>query len=166
MATQTSTSDAGFRATAEAWLAEARELSVHLRFSRAAGNCSFELFRSTDSFLARLDELSPRTFVSVFRCPQLPLRGRVDEAFIASALASIRDGDDYLVSSLELTVAGSHSWFGYWAGSTHAELRDDLEFCRGELVAVGPFPNWTLGADAVVNAIVPQPDGAVVPGVY
>ena len=164
--TYVSTDDPAFRSTIADWLAQSGELAIHLRFNRGGGVCSFELLSSLPSFAARLGELRPRTFVSVFRDPQLPQRGRVDEAFIAAALASLPKGTEYLVAGLELTTAGSHSWFPYFAGTVPGDLRSDLEVCFGELAGVGPFPDWTLGPDRVISAIVPDEDGSIHHGIY
>jgi hypothetical protein len=65
---------------------------VLIRYSHAAGSKSFELFHSFSTLREKLSQLPPSTSVIVFKEPQLPLRGMVDDNFIAQCLSFISDG--------------------------------------------------------------------------
>ena len=58
------------------------------------------------------------------------------------------------------------SWFHHDAGVSHAELRDDLEGCRGAPVAAGLYPPWLEDNSDVISAIVPSQHGEVKEGIY
>ena len=139
-----------------------------IRFHASAGAKSFEFFRSLGTLEGRLQELRPRTCVIVFREPQLPLRGRVDEEFIRKALALVPDGEEFLVTALERTTIGPASWFHDAAGESHGELAEELRgnYCYGRQVAVGPYPPWLNDDDGVISAVVPDENGIVTTGIY
>ena len=75
-----STGDPRFIEMVENWLREQGEILILFRHSRAAGAKDF-FFRSIETFKDMLGKLSPETSVILFRKPQLPLRGLVDDAF-------------------------------------------------------------------------------------
>jgi len=158
------TTDPKFIGTLESWFQSRPEILVLIRYSHAAGSKSFEFFSLCQRLADRIQELPPRTSVIAFRQRQLPLRGVVDDEFILRCLSSIPDGSEYLV--VETVRRVSRSWFHHDAGISHVELRDDLEECRGALVAVGLYPDWLEDTDDVVSAIVPDEDGVVRPGIY
>jgi hypothetical protein len=162
-----STSDEQFRCPIENWLADGPEVAVLIQFSAAGGAKLFEFINSMPAFLARLSKLPPRTCVTVFRRRQLPLRGAVDDRFISAVLAEIPEGAEYLIAGLETKSLGKCSWTDFIAGESLTELRTDLADLWGEAVAVGLYPGWegVVGHD-FVWAIVPEPDGSVVDGVY
>jgi hypothetical protein len=161
-----SSNDMAFRSKAGDWLVENGEISALIRFSVSAGNKSFEFFTSLSAFLDRLSRLPRRTCVTVFRRPQLPLRGRVDEEFVVTALEKITGGTEYLIAGLEPVTYGKMSWLRFMGGVGPAALREDLaEFC-GEKIAFGAYPPWLDETGDVVSAIVPELDGSVVSGIY
>jgi len=164
----TSTQDPTFISTVQAWIESKKEVFALIRFHAAAGSKSFEFFQSMDAFKNRLNELHARTCITVFRDPQLPLRGCVDEEFIQTALAAIPDGAEFLVVALELTTIGRASWFHDAAGVTHDELVEELrhDYCYGKQVAVGNYPPWLDESDSVISAVVPNGDGSVTTGIY
>jgi hypothetical protein len=161
-----SATDPKFLGTLESWLRDLPEILVVFRYSHAAGNKDFEFFSSFGTLSNRMRQLPPRTSVVAFRQPQLPLRGLVDECFIASCLSRIPDGSEFLVLETTCRVYGEMSWFHHEAGESHAELREALEESRGTPVAVGSYPPWLEASDDVVSAIVPDENGIVRTGVY
>ena len=161
-----SATDPKFLGTLESWLRDLPEILVLIRYSHAAGNKDFEFFSSFGTLSNRIRQLPPRTSVVAFRQPQLPLRGVVDECFIASCLSRIPDGSEFLVLETTRRAYGEMSWLHNEAGESHAELREALEESRGTPVAVGPYPSRLEDSDDVASAIVPDENGIVRIGVY
>ena len=167
--TPISTSDPDFQATVARWIETNGEVLVVIRFVYGAGSRSFEFFTDSKAFCDRISSLRPADSVIVLRDKQLPLRGRVDDDFVARALATIPDGEDWLIACLEQTTMGLRSWYHNYPGNNHTELQDELrdDFCYGELVAVGLEPPYMpADGDGVISAYVPNPDGSVAPGAY
>ena len=161
-----SAADRQFLKTIEQWLQSQSEILVLIRYSRAGGNKSFELFTSFAVLDERLRELPPESCVIAFRTPQLPLRGVVDDEFVASCLRSMDDGSEFLVTETVRTSAGRASWFHHEAGESHKELREALEDSRGKHVAVGKYPDWLNDSPDVISAYIPDREGIVRSGVY
>src|SRR4051812_2272449 len=80
-----------------AWIQASGEVLVVIRYLRAAGAKDFALSHSRVDFEALVAAMPVGADIEVFRDPQLPMRGTVDEAFIASALEAISDGEESLV---------------------------------------------------------------------
>jgi hypothetical protein len=150
----------------ESWLQEQREILVLFRYSCAAGAKDFEFMSSFSTLAERIRGLPPETCIIAFRDPQLPLRGVVDDAFMARCLDAIAADAEFLI--LETAGATSELSFGprWRGGDSHDELRSDLEDARGIAVAVGHYPPWLEDGDRVVSAVVPHKDGSVKTGVY
>jgi len=161
-----SATDPGFLGTLESWLSRLPEILVLIRYSAAAGNKDFEFFSSFGALSNRIRQLPPSTSIIAFRRPQLPLRGVVDEGFIASCLSDVPDGSEFLVLEIAPPTCGQKSWSHWEAGETHGELREALEDSRGAPVAVGLYPPWLDDTDDVVSAIMPDENGLVKRGVY
>jgi len=163
-----STNDPTFISTIQAWIELKKEVFALIQFHASAGSKSFEFFHSVDAFKSRFHELPPRTRITVFRDPQLPLRGCVNEDFIQKALAAIPDGAEFLLVALEMITMGKGSWFHDAAGVTHDELVEALrhDYCYGKQVAVGHYPPWLDQNDSVISAVVPNEDGSVTTGMY
>lgn len=155
-----------FLATLTGWFQSQRELLLLIRYSHSAGSKSFEFFSSFETLRERLLRLPPRTSVIAFRQPQLPIRGFVDENFIARCLSSIPDGSEFLVVDLNLSVHGRASWYHHTEGERHEELRAGLEDLRGRTVAAGLYPPWIEDTDDVISAVVPDENGVVTTGIY
>lgn len=151
-----STNDPVFRDTLGSWFKRRPDLLVLFRCPYSAGAKGFELFSSFQSLSERIQELPAETSVIVFREPQLPLRGVVDDQFIGRCLATIPDNTEYLAVETVRQVHGERSWFHDYAGVSHAELRDDLEESRGMPVAVGPYPSWNEDHHEAICAVVPE----------
>jgi hypothetical protein len=101
-----------------------------IRYSRAAGNKSFEFFTSLALVEERVRQLAPETNIIGFRKPQLTIRGIVDDEFIGSCLNSIAYGTEFLVVETVRTTSGRASWFHDEAGESHNELSEALEDSR------------------------------------
>ena len=158
--------DPNFLGTLERWFSSLPEMLVLIRYSRAAGRKDFEFFSSFGALSTRIHQLPPSTSITAFKQPQLPLRGVVDEGFIATCLSRVPYGSEFLVLETEHRAYGKNLWFHWEAGETHRELLEALEGSRGAPVAVGPYPPWLGDTDDVVSAIVPDEDGQVRLGVY
>jgi hypothetical protein len=161
-----SAADKEFLKTIEHWLESQPELLILVRYSRAAGNKDFEFYSSFESLVERLRRLPPETCVTVFRTPQLPLRGVVDDDFIKKCLSSMPDGSEYAVVDTVPITSGRFSSLNFSAGESHDELTADLENSRGRRVAVGKYPPWQEETRDAISAYVPAQDGKVRPGVY
>ena len=111
-------------------------------------------------------QLSPQTSVIAFRQPQLPVRGVVDDTFVEKCLSAIPDGPEFLILETVRKAYGRFSWFHWAAGTSHAELREELEDLRGCQVAAGFYPPWLKDSENVISALVPDEHGTVNSGVY
>ncbi len=161
-----SSTDKRFLTTLEVWLRSQPEILLLIRYSHAAGNKSFEFFRSFAALSERLRQLPACTNVIAFEQPQLSLRGMVDDAFIGNCLSSIPDGSEFIVVETVPRTAGRASWFHQSAGESHAELREALEELRGSPIVVGLYPPWLQEGSDVISATVPDEHGVVTLGVY
>jgi hypothetical protein len=161
-----STSDPKFISTLKTWFRDQPELLALIRYHAHAGSKDFEFFSAFEALVERFRALPPRTCVTVFRQPQLPLRGVVDDAFIARCMSALPDGSEYLIAELERRTAGAGSWWHSAASVSHDEFREDLDSSRGRLVAVGLYPPWLVDSEDVISAVVPDEHGVVQTGVY
>jgi hypothetical protein len=148
------------------WLSSHTEVLVLIRYSRAAGDKSLEFHTSFAALQESLRQLPAEACVTVFRNPQLQLRGIVDDEFIGKCLRKVPDGSEFAVVETVPTTAGPHSWFTYTAGESHDELRENLEGMRGRSVAVGEYPARQEDSPEVISGYVPAEDGKVRRGVY
>lgn len=162
----TSTNDQEFLGKFESYFGSQHEILAMIRYSHAGGARSFEFFSSFQSLTDRIRGLQPLTSIIIFRQPQLSLRGIVNDDFMSRCMSFIPEGSEYLVVETVRGVYGSRSWFHDGSGVSHAELRDDLEECRGSPVAVGLYPPWLKDTADVISAFVPDEHGVVKSGVY
>lgn len=162
----TSAFDDEFLKTLENWLASHPEVLILIRYSCAAGNKDFEFYSSFAPLLERMRQLPAKTCITVFRNPQLQLRGVVDDEFISKCLSSVPDASEYAVVETVPTKSGRFPFFDFSAGESHDELREDLERRRGKPVAVGEYPPWLEDSSDVISAYVPAEDGEVRRGIY
>ena len=158
--------DQAFLSTLGVWLQERSELLVMFRYPYAGGARDYELHSSIDSITHRLSAVQPQTSVIAFRDPQLQLRGTVTDDFINVALASIPEGTEFLIVETALTTYGAHSWYRNAAGTTHSELREELESCMERPVILGPYPPWLEDGPDVISGYVPVATGLIKPGAY
>src|SRR5215471_10816871 len=92
------TTDVKFLETLEGWFGSQSEVLIEIRYRCGAGSQDFELFPSFQALSERIRELPAGAYVTAFRRPQLPLRGVVDDSFMAKCLQNIPDGAEYLVA--------------------------------------------------------------------
>ena len=161
-----STSDPEFRGTLESWFRTQPEILVLIRYSQAAGSKDFEFFESFQGMMDRIQTLPPETCIIAFRQPQLPIRGMVDDQFIARCISNIPDGAEFLVVELTQRVHGKASCFHHCEDTSHAGLLDILKSSRGVAVAAGFYPQWFADTDDVISAVVPDEQGVVTTGIY
>jgi hypothetical protein len=163
-----STSAPWFQRTVEAWLKSSKEVLVVIKIVYGAGSRSFEFFTDIESFRKRIAALRAKDCVVVLRDEHLPLRGCVDDDFIAKVLAQVPDGADWLIACTEPITMGKARWFHNYPGNNRAELEEELrdDVCYGKQVAVGLEPPYERTSDGVITAYVPNPDGSVTPGAY
>jgi hypothetical protein len=160
------TRDAKFLSTLKDWFRDQNEILVEIRYRRGGGSKSFELFSLFQALVDRIRELPTGACVTAFKHPQLPLRGVVDDDFVTKCVELIPDGSEYLVTETVRRVYGRCAFFHYGSGESHAELRDDLEECRGAPVAVGHYPPVLVVSSFVISAVIPDADGVVRAGPY
>ncbi len=163
----TSTANPDFISDVAAILESVGEIATLFRFHAAAGNRSYEFFKTVESFLERIDNLPSQTIVLVFRTPQFPIRGTVNDELIQRAKQTIPDGIDWAVVRTTLITKGSLSWYHDFVDSSHKELENELrdDFCWGHPVAVGVEADWHDSA-VVVSAVKPFDNGRVERGIY
>jgi len=161
-----STADTKFLKSLEEWLRGQSKIMILVRYSRAAGNKSFEFFTSFSALKTRLGLLKAETGVTAFREPQLPLRGYVDDEFIVRCLNFVPAGSEFLVLETDPRMASQQWLYHHEAGESIDKLRQVLEGLRGRLVAVGIYPPWLKDCPDVISAYVPHQDGSVKAGVY
>src|SRR5262249_55027474 len=127
---------------------------------------SYEFFRDIEAFVARLRDLPPSASVVVFRERQLSLRGVVNDDFVERAKHRVK-GKRWTIARTSMITRGNHAWFHNTDGCSVNELEEELRdtFCWGQPVAVGEEPNWH-DLERTIEAIVPEPDGAVKRGIY
>lgn len=125
------------------WIRQSGEVLVVLRYLGMAGAKDFALCCDRDEFAALVEAAPTGTDIMVFRDQHLPLRGVVDEAFIASALAMIPNGQEYLWITAEVKPGSRISCWG-GMGDTHLELRESLEELTGTIVAFGACPDISV----------------------
>jgi hypothetical protein len=165
------TTDPQFLGRVESWIAKHGEVLALFKYVNAAGSRDFTFFNDVRDFRSGLERLPPNTWVIVYGEPQLPLRGRVDDALIIAALGRIPDGSEYLIVCLEKTVERypphyRREYYEETAGETHEELREGLEGFRGRPVGVGLFPPWPGDSQETIEGFVPDEKGEVRPGAY
>ncbi len=116
---------------------------VILRYLRLAGVKGFALCHTAVEFESLIESLPVGTDIEVFRDRQLPLRGRVDQEFIASTLGAIANDQEYLVITKATRPDSRISDWGR-TGCSHDDLREDLAEVMGREVAVGLCPHYSV----------------------
>ena len=162
----TASTDPTFLRMIESWCSVQPEVLAVMRFRGGAGSRDYRLFSSYSELLEMIQKAPAGACITVFRNPQLPFRGVVDEAFIERCLRAIPNGNEYLMFETTQTVAGKHSWHHFGSGMSQAELKDDLQESIGRPVVVGYHPSMSAGAPETVDGVVPDVDGVVRAGPY
>ena len=164
-----STTDSAFLDTAAQWIAEDGEVFVIIRHPNAGGTRAYEHIVAQDDFAKRVSQLKPATSVVVCKGQHLRLRGVVDDAFIDQAIATIPNGDEWLIVGQMPVNYGAAWWFPDVCGDSHAELESELgdDTFYGQSVFAGVVPPWWLGdSDSITSAYVPNADGSITPAAY
>ena len=158
-----STEADAFRSTVRRWCEESGEVFTVFRFHAAAGLKQYAFFKSYDALALRISTLPPTTAVAVFRDPQLPLRGRVDLAFVSRAVSELRTAEEWLLVGMD----SDDAWPDDECGESLEELEEALLEREGDFIAVGSYPAWWNGdGDDRIGAYTPNPDGTVGGGCY
>lgn len=163
---KTSATDQRFLAKLQQWLRGRKEVLLMIRHPYSAGSKDFELYTSFRLLKTRLKKLKPGTWVILFRKPQLPVRGVVDDALVRQGLEHLPDGSEYLISERVPRTFGRSTWYQWCTGRSHAKMREDLEKLRGHEVALGAYPPWVKETKDVISAIVPDEEGGIHIAVY
>ena len=139
------TTDPEFLGPLERWFQSQSEILVLIRVRCGGGAKDFELFSIFEALLRRIHELPLGTCITAFRQPQLPLRGVVDDEFIAKCLDSVPDGSEYLMvetvrhrcwSDVLVSLRLGRDSPGYETTfRSHAEFRLLLDFIRQHLMS-------------------------------
>lgn len=124
------------------WIAVNGEVLIVVRW--VGGFHDFALCRSRADFEQLVEMIADGTEVIVFRDPQMPIRGRVDEALIARALEVIPEGPEYQILSIATKPGCPLSARVAW-GESHADLQETLHDWKGIDIAAGCPDFW--GAD-------------------
>lgn len=158
--------DSSFLDPVEEWFALRGEIFVVARFSHTAGARGYLWFKRFESFKAQIHLFPPRTDVIVSRDDLFPLRGIVDDQFIAQSLALIPDPAEAMVLDLIEPPDGEvnrHLWYS----DTHTELREILQDLMGKNASVGLYAPWhEADNEKLISALVPLPDGTLKRGAY
>jgi len=121
------------------WISTHSEVFVVVRW--VGGFRDFALCRSRADFERIVEIVHNGTELVVFRDRQLPIRGRVNEEFIARALGVIPDGVEYLVitsgTKPDCCLSAGANW-----GESHTDLQETLRDWLGVEVAAGLCPDF------------------------
>jgi hypothetical protein len=155
-----------FLKTLENWCKTQPEVLALVRYRCGAGSREYRLFSSYGALLQWIQEAPAGACVTIFKNPDFPIRGIVDEKFIESCLQTFPEGAEYLMIETTNTVAGKLSWYHYGSGTSRAELKDDLENSIGIPVVVGYHPEMSAGPEEALDGVIPDADGIVRRGPY
>jgi hypothetical protein len=120
--------------TLKDWFNTSGELFVELYKPHSGGSGFFYVLNTYAQYEDLMVNAKPGSIAFVLRDRQLPIRGIVDDGFIANAVNQIPDGEYYAVIE-PCVYPNSFVYLG--DGNTHAELKNDLEKLRGVEVWAG-----------------------------
>jgi len=165
--TPLSTNDQEFISQATTVLEQLGEIFCVIRFNASAGNRSYEFFRSVESFRDLLSKLPEKSSVIVFKRPQLPIRGVVNDNFIENAIQSLPAATECTIVRTSRITMGSRSWYHNIELNNLVEIEQELRdsFCWGHPVAVGIEPDWH-DLEQTIEGVVPNGSGVVQRGIY
>jgi hypothetical protein len=130
--------DPRLQATLQTWINETGELFVELYYPHSGGSGWFYLLMSPADVEHLIEQARDGALFFLLKQKQFPLRGVVDDAFISQAIATIPNGEDYLITDLA-NYPEPVSFFG--DGQTRKQLLADLHDLRGIRVGVGREPD-------------------------
>ncbi len=139
-----SATDPRFSEIVKDWIQQDGEVYVMLWFIKAAGAKGHYWVNSFEQFQSILASTKVPCSVDVYRHPQFPLRGFVDNEFISYAVTAIDDGDDWFLLVLE-----KHGdwWKTLTEGqdNSHESLVEALtQHAWGKYVIIGPDIHWPV----------------------
>ncbi len=121
------------------WLNDAGELYVDINLPHSGSSSTPYFVRSLQDLKELLANQDwPEIGITVFQRRQYPLRGVVDDEFVAKALDYIHDNEEYAIVSLDHYYPSPCVFYG--GGDNHVELRQELEEIAGALVGIGKNP--------------------------
>jgi hypothetical protein len=116
------------------WLANTGEVYVRTDYSHTGHSGVGWFIRSLADYRDLLRSQRNGVPVAIYRNQRYPLRGVVDEAFLAKALVMIKEGDWFEIVSID-EYPKKISLYGF--GNSQDELRRDLRECNGMTVGFG-----------------------------
>jgi hypothetical protein len=125
-------------ATIQEWIRATSEVFVELYYPHSSGSGTYYFVSSFSQFSEMTEEARSGAIFLVLRQPQFPIRGAVNDSFIEKTLEAIPDGERYAIVEAAFYPKATSSQRD---GHTHAELKKDLEDCRGMAVCVGKEPS-------------------------
>lgn len=149
-----------YLSTVSRWIEAAGEVLVVMRYLGMAGAKDFAFIRTPDEFQSLVAKLPSGTDTIVFRKPQLPLRGLVDDRLIETARELFPDGVESLLVHRVPETPEDLRLEGSMYGET-AELIERLQDLNGQEIALGPVPPFLENDnDDMISASKDGIDGA------
>ncbi len=134
-----------------AWIAENGEVLVVLRYLHGAGSRDYALIDSSTTFDLLVERCPLGTDIIVFKEPQLPVRGIVDDALASRLRRVLKDDDEYLIIDMTEVRAGDPRRTGHF--DSMEGLASDLEYLHGRDVAGGVCPPfWEADSPVMISA--------------
>jgi hypothetical protein len=130
-----------YLSTVRDWIAATGEVLVIMRYLCGGGSKDFALVTSPEEFDQLVDVCPMGTDIIVFRDPQLPLRGVVDDAFVKQVQDLLHDQDEYLFLNMKPEKPNDPRCFGEF--DYLINLKSDLEEMEGKTIAIGRCPDFT-----------------------
>jgi len=131
------------------WIELDGEVYAIFELVRAGGVKWHYVFTSTNQFLSVLTSpalRSPSGVIDVYRHPQFPVRGWVDNAFVSRALSEIQDGQDWFLLSFDNEIEKGQT-IGAYGDRSHKALKQELQDNAGKYVMIGPDIHWPIPPD-------------------
>lgn len=140
-----------FLDTVRAWIAENGEVLVVLRYLHGAGSKDYALIDSSTTFDLLVEHCPLGTDIIVFKEPQLPVRGIVDDALASRLRSVLKHDDEYLIIDMTEVRAGDPRRAGHC--DSMECLASDLEYLHGRDVAGGVCPPfWEADSPVMISA--------------
>lgn len=135
-----------FLSMVKRWIELDGEVYAMFWLVRAGGVKWYYVFTSYNQFLSALTSPalgSPSGVVDVYRHPQFPVRGWVDNAFVSRALSEIQDGQDWFLLSFDDEIEKGRT-IGAFGDCSHKALKQELQDNAGKYVMIGPDIHWPI----------------------
>jgi len=128
------------------WIEKDGEVYLMLWFHCAGGTKHHWLLNSFAHFLSIIEATEGYCSVDVYRHPNFPLRGVVDDAFIRQALVDFPDGENWFLLAYEQN-SDQGTPCDVWGDNSHTALLEALNSYIGDYVFVGPDVHWPIAPD-------------------